>query len=272
LISSPRKSEIGLFDHRDAPAQSTMPIVSYAQNLEDVILQRVLSDVQNGCYVDVGASLPDKDSVTYAFYEKGWRGICIDPLPYAEMWRRVRPQDIFINAAVGEKPGEVTFYVYDKFWQVSTGSSESMEHWKRFNCLPDRNVIVPVLTLNDILEKHLGGRSLHLISIDVEGMEREVLLGLDLGKYRPLVMVVEATIPGTPLPSFDKWESLIVGHGYQAVYFDGLNRFYLSVERMDLRGRFALPPNFWDRYVLASHIAQQEKIAALEATIRQLTK
>jgi hypothetical protein len=37
-----------------------MTIVSYAQNLEDVMLQRALSYVRNGCYVDVGASLPGK--------------------------------------------------------------------------------------------------------------------------------------------------------------------------------------------------------------------
>jgi hypothetical protein len=48
-----------------------MTMASYAQNFEDVILQRALRFVGIGCYLDVGASLPHKDSVSYAFYRRG---------------------------------------------------------------------------------------------------------------------------------------------------------------------------------------------------------
>jgi hypothetical protein len=78
-----------------------MPMVSYSQNLEDVILQRALRYVQKGCYVDVGASLPDKESLSFAFYKRGGRGICIEPQAYGDEWRRLRPEDTFINAALG---------------------------------------------------------------------------------------------------------------------------------------------------------------------------
>jgi FkbM family methyltransferase len=248
-----------------------MTMVSYAQNLEDVMLQRALSYVRNGCYVDVGASLPDKESVSYAFYLRGWRGICIEPLGYEEEWRRLRPEDIFINAIVGERSGETTLHVYDKVREVSTASSDSIEHWKRAGFLPDREIAVPVLTLNEILAKHLRGRTPHFMSIDVEGMEREVLSGLDLRKYRPWILMVEATIPGTPVPSFEKWEPLIVDHGYRMVYFDGLNRFYLSNDMSSLATHFAYPPNVWDQYVPMHQVLQQERIAALEAKVRDLT-
>ncbi len=246
-------------------------MISYTRNLEDVILQRVLGDVPNGCYVDIGASNPVTDSNTYALYQKGWRGICVEPLGYEQEWNQARPGDIFINAAVGEKPGQTIFHIYKQFHQISTGSDETMEHWKRHGYVPDQSVTVPVLTLDAVLAGHLGNRALHLISIDVEGMEREVLLGLDLKKYRPWVMVVEATIPGTPMPSHDKWESLILNSGYSMAYFDGVNRFFLSHEKRNLLEHFALPPNVWDQFVLATDLENQRKCAALEATIRQLT-
>ena len=136
----------------------------------------------------------------------------------------------------------------------------------------DRSVSVPILTLNQILNDHLRGRTLHFVSIDVEGMECEVLRGLDLKKYRPWIMIVEATIPGTPVPCFEKWESLIVSHGYRMVYFDGINRFYLSDEMQGLLPHFAHPPNVFHDYVPAIQVsAQHERIAELEVKVGQLT-
>jgi FkbM family methyltransferase len=249
-----------------------MPMVSYSQNLEDVILTRAFRYVQTGCYVDVGASLPDKESLSYAFYRRGWRGICIEPQPYADEWKTLRPNDLFINAAVGEQPGSLDLHVYDKLKEVSTGSADSIAHWKQFGFQSDRQIRVPILTLNQILTEHLRGRTVHFMSIDVEGMEREVLNGLDLAKYRPWIMIVEATVPGTPVSCSDKWESMILDRGYRMVYWDGLNRFYLCNEMDSLLPNFAAPPNVWDDYVPAAHVAQQERIVALEAKVGQLTE
>jgi FkbM family methyltransferase len=246
-------------------------MISYTRNFEDVILQRVLRDVRDGCYVDVGASHPVVDSNTYAFYQNGWRGIGVEPMPYRPMWERERPQDIFINATAGEKQGERAFHIYEQFQQCSTCSDETVAHLQKSGKVPDQSITVPVFTLNDVLMRHLGDRSIHLMSIDVEGMEREVLLGLDLGKYRPWVMILEAVIPGSPVPCHEAWEPLIVDSGYSMVYFDGVNRFYLARERQELRERFALPPNVWDQFIKASEIENYKERAALEATVRQLS-
>jgi hypothetical protein len=55
--------------------------ITYAQNFEDVILWRALKHVDRGFYVDCGAYDPTRDSVTKAFYDRGWRGINIEPIP-----------------------------------------------------------------------------------------------------------------------------------------------------------------------------------------------
>jgi hypothetical protein len=50
-----------------------MIFTSYAQNFEDVLLWAALKDVNSGFYIDIGVQDPEKDSVSLAFYEKGWR-------------------------------------------------------------------------------------------------------------------------------------------------------------------------------------------------------
>jgi len=55
--------------------------VSYAQNGEDLLLWRMLHDVDLGTFIDVGAFEPETHSVTRAFYERGWSGINVEPVP-----------------------------------------------------------------------------------------------------------------------------------------------------------------------------------------------
>lgn len=247
-------------------------MISYSRNFEDVILQRVLADVKDGCYVDVGASHPVSDSNTYAFYEKGWRGIAIDPIDYGEAWAEERIEDIFVNAALGAWPGELTFHVFRDTPQISTGSSASLALWREDGRSPDKTLVVPVLTLDSVLAEHLDGRVLHLLAIDVEGMEKEVLEGLDLGKHRPWIVLIEATRPGTPEPDHERWEPKLLAAGYTMVYRDGINRFYLSAEHPELRERFALPPNPFDHFVLARERDLLKRCGELEAALAALKR
>jgi hypothetical protein len=54
-------------------------MISYAQNFKDVMLWRALKHVKNGFYVDVGAGVPAKHSVTNWFYDQGCSGVNIKP-------------------------------------------------------------------------------------------------------------------------------------------------------------------------------------------------
>lgn len=245
-------------------------MICYTRNFEDVMLQRVLADVARGHFIDVGASMPVLDNNTFAFYQKGWRGISIEPLEYQELWRQERPEDVFLNAAAGSQPGQLTLQVYDQAQQISSGSLEANAHWQRDGVHPSRNITVPVVTLNQIIDKHLTEKQLHLLSIDVEGMEHEVLKGLDLGKHRPWVVIIEAVIPGTPVLSCQDWEPYMLSAGYLMKYFDGVNRFYLAQEQQHLSSRFALPPNVWDDFVMAREASLLEELAQLQNQVAKL--
>src|SRR5256885_1626845 len=86
-------------------------MVSFAQNGEDVVLARVFSERAVGFYIDVGAWAPDQGSVTKHFYDRGWRGINVEPLrhAYARLCAE-RPRDINLDACLSDRAGEATFY------------------------------------------------------------------------------------------------------------------------------------------------------------------
>src|SRR5687768_1593027 len=106
-----------------------MSIVSYAQNFEDVLLWRALGDVKDGRYIDIGAHDPVVDSVSQAFYEAGWRGMHVEPLPhYAAKLREARPEELVIEAAVTEAAGPIPFY---ELSGLSSGRADIARHHER---------------------------------------------------------------------------------------------------------------------------------------------
>ena len=238
--------------------------VSYAQNYEDVMLWRALKQVKNGFYVDVGANDPKFDSVTQAFYERGWRGINIEPAQdFYDALCRERPRDINLPYAVGAAEGELTFYEVPETGISSAVASAVYEN--RF--LDNRTVIekkVPVTTLNKILVEYVHGE-IHFLKIDVEGYEKPVLEGLDLSKWRPWVLVVETTIPNSPVKNDEFNESNIISSNYSFVYFDGLNRYYAANEHPELHEPFSTPPNVFDYFIPFKQIKQNEEIEALHS-------
>jgi FkbM family methyltransferase len=244
-------------------------LICYTRNFEDVILQRVFADIGEGCYLDIGASDPVSDSNTYAMYTRGWRGIALEPLPFGPLWARDRPEDLFLNVAVGAQSGQVKLQIFQDS-QISSVMPATISHWQRGGRSPVTHMLVPCVTLNDVLGEHLAERELHLVSIDVEGMEHEVLKGLDLKRYRPWVMVLEAVLPGSPEHAHHEWEPLLRESGYAEVYFDGVNRFYLAEERAGLAPRFSLPPNVWDDFETAFQLALRKENKALKAELAAL--
>ncbi len=88
---------------------------SYAQEGEDIVLQRFLVEVNKGFYVDVGAHHPKRFSNTYTYYKKGWRGINIEPRPGSKkLFDKIRPRDINLELPVNSVEEELTYYVFNE--------------------------------------------------------------------------------------------------------------------------------------------------------------
>ena len=243
-------------------------MISYAQNFEDVMLARVFGGRTDGFYVDVGAGDPVELSVTKWFYDLGWNGINIEPNPvFHQKLMAERARDINLKCGAGAFDGEAQYF------QVPAGELSSFDRDVRAHAEAAGMPVVPitaaVLRLTTILDRHANERLIDFLKIDVEGWEREVLTGLDLQRYRPTVIVVEATLPETRVESHSKWESLLLEADYSVAHFDGLNRFYLPNKRNDLKAHFELPPNVFDDIKTWPHAACEIEIGRARAALEQ---
>ncbi len=243
----------------------TGPFVSYAQNLEDVMLWRALRHAEIGFYIDVGAASPTEYSVTQAFYDRGWHGINVEPHPglFSELVA-ARPRDVNLQVALGDRPGTLTLHLIGDTGLSTLVDDEARrrneEGW------PVSDLDVTVETLDAVWSAYVPpGQPVHFLKVDVEGFEREVLLGIDLHAHRPWVVVVEATRPNSIEPTHASWEPLLVDAGYAFAYGDGLNRFYLADEHADLAEAFEYPPNVFDRYITAAGATALERVVRAEA-------
>jgi len=71
--------------------------------------------IENGFYIDLSAAWPDADSVTLAFYERGWHGINVEPNPALyDKLRQQRARDInlqfgLVNALYSHSASDGTY-------------------------------------------------------------------------------------------------------------------------------------------------------------------
>lgn len=225
------------------------PMISYAQNFEDVVLARVLAGVRDGFYVDIGANHPENDSITKHFSDQGWHGINVEPGRFFPELAAARPRDVNLNLAVSAVAGPVTFY--EGALPGLAGLEPEVPEQLR-EIIGERSArIVQALPLCDILARYAKGTVIDFLSVDVEGHEKVVLASNDWQRFRPRVVLVEATLPGTDIPCHELWEHLLLEADYRFAYFDGLNRFYVRAEdAAALLPRFG-PPCVFDRFVSA---------------------
>lgn len=253
------------------PKQATnSAFISYAQNLEDVMLWRALNEVENGFYIDIGAWSPDLDSVTRAFYERGWTGVNIEPNPrFTEEFESKRPRDINLQLAISNQAGEQTLHILDSSG-LSTLDPRIAGHHKAEGH-EGSMLTVPTSTLNQIWEQYVGARAVHFLKVDVEGLEKQVLDSNDWHKHRPWIVVVESTYPMSTKETHQEWEHILLEADYGMVYADGLNRFYLGREHSPLQRHFRYPPNVFDNYETAALADYRQRALWAERELRAVS-
>jgi FkbM family methyltransferase len=197
---------IGAFLKKAIPEQYHRPISgimgrirgyrleSYSQCGEDLALRWLFDSVSKGFYVDVGACHPKRFSNTYYFYKRGWTGINIDPTPgFIELFRKARPRDINLPYAVASSARDLKLYINESEPCVNTLSPDfaalQRERWGRRYSF---ETVVRTHTLAEILHAHKpDDRPIQFLSVDVEGLDLEVLESNDWKKYVPNVILCE---------------------------------------------------------------------------------
>ena len=150
---------------------------------------------ENGVFIDVGAhDGVMQNNTLYLEKHQKWNGIVISPNKdkYFECIKN-RPNSICCQFACVE-PSYTDSIIHGDFWRLS-GSRNGLRNKSA------RTELTPCSTLTNILDTNLiefNGKykknltdSIDLIKIDTSSHEYEVLLGLDLNKYRPKYILIE---------------------------------------------------------------------------------
>jgi FkbM family methyltransferase len=254
-------------------------MLSYSQNFEDVVLNRLFHDLPTGRYIDVGAEHPENGSVTKHFYEKGWTGINIEPM--TSYWKKLvqdRPRDINLNILVGATEGNVPFYEIEQTG-LSTMKTPPPSDALQSLGFSGTSSVKPMTTLKHIVETY-GFENIEFLKIDVEGAEKEVLQGADFNTFRPKVILVESVAPVLELrygqyavPVWHEFEDLLLSSGYHFGLFDGLNHFYYRQESTEFKDLLSYPACVLDNFKLhTNHGMNRKKQVRLRKRLIQLIK
>jgi FkbM family methyltransferase len=247
-------------------------MISYSQNQEDVVLFRLVQLVPEGFYVDVGAAHPVLDNVTYALYQSGWRGINIEPMKReADLLKEIRPRDITCEVAAGATDGRVTLYAAPDENRGATTADKDLVDFYRSSGQSFESFEVDVVRLDQILEDNKI-EIVHVLKIDVEGAERTVIEGALIAKYRPWVLVIEATRPNSTEDVSSEWEKLVLDAGYLLTLFDGLNKFYVRNDMPEVMELMSIPANVFDQWKSSEVDVLTQQAVVLQKTIADMSE
>lgn len=245
--------------------------VSFAQNNEDVVLWRALGHLTAGFYVDVGANHPTIDSVSKAFEDAGWSGICVEPQPeLAAGLRAARPDSTIFEGVISDVSGsDVVLHAVPG----ATGLSSIVDSVAAGHAESGREVVdlvVPSLRLDDLLEREAAvAGQIQFVVIDTEGAEADVLRGFDLRRWRPWVLVIESTAPNSTTATHHEWEQGVLDADYRFCLFDGLSRFYVATERFEELGNaLSYPACVFDNAVPAGFVRERQHLLDVNADLQ----
>ncbi|HTB51214.1 MAG TPA: FkbM family methyltransferase [Ferruginibacter sp.] len=168
---------------------------TFSQCGEDIILAHLFRQLKKDTirFLDIGANDPVKFSNTFLFYRSGSSGVCIEPNPtLCKQLQTGRKRDLCLNVGIGkDSSGELDFYVMNPH-TLSTFNKKDVDHLIENTAYTIEKIIrVPLLSFNDIMIAHFLQQPPDLVSIDVEGLNEDIVEGIDLTKYRPTVFCIE---------------------------------------------------------------------------------
>jgi len=199
-------------------------IGSYSQLNEDLIIDGILHK-EHGFYIDIGAHDPLSLSNTKRFYDKGWHGINIEPIPsLIGKFNESRPRDINLNIGVGVDRSKLTFYELTYPSLSSFDKNAALYNAKKHHVKIEKEYEVEVMPLREICQQYAKDKPIDFLSIDTEGYEMEVLTSNNWELYRPTLIIIE------PGQNNNEIYDYLVGQSYQPIYRNGINAIFIDAK------------------------------------------
>ena len=171
----------------------------------------ILKCKNNGSYVDIGANHPTDLSDTKRFYDRGWRGINIEPNPSLfTAFQGDRIGDINLNLGVGNTTGILPFYVMSASTLSSFDKDAALEGGKIHGAILEKVIEIEVWPLQRVLEKYQN-KDIDLLSVDTEGYDLRVIESNDFSKWRPKCLIIETNQDDGAVNSY------LIDKGYELV-------------------------------------------------------
>lgn len=216
---------------------------TYAQFGEDLILLNLFQmlGISRPSYLDIGAHHPFVISNTALLYERGSRGINVEANPnLIEAFRQHRGDDINLNIGIGPERGTLDFFFIDDWSGRNTFRREVAEAFVRDH--PQFRISqvrpIPVITVNDVIAEHAGGRFPDLLSLDVEGMDLAIVRSAEFGDGGPVVICVECDWSTAPGGAHDMI-SLLAERGYRLGFRTMANMIFVRQDAASVLGWMA---------------------------------
>jgi FkbM family methyltransferase len=206
----------------------------YSQFEEDKFMESLFPKGYVGSCVEVGAYDGMYGSNTLSFEERGWKCICIEPLPdHFEKCKSIRKYAV--NCCISDMNKEdVPFYIYE----LEGGNQSAISSLE-----PDMRLVhshahiiktsgkeirVKCRTLTSVLDEASFPCEIDFISIDTENTEIDVLKGFDFSKYKVKYLIIENNFNESIC------EDYLITQGFKKFRRHAVNDFYVNLNILDI--------------------------------------
>lgn len=219
---------------------------SFSQCGEDLIIEFILNEIckkDTINYCDIGANLPWKFSNTAKFYfskKKENIGVLVEPDPSLVKFLKLkRSKDIIVNKGI--KSDKIDNDILDFFIMdtktLNTFSKYEANYYESLGHKIKEIKHIKVININELLKKYFFEKTLHFLSIDVEGLDFDILSSLDFHTFKPICICVETInfVKSGMAEKDSRIENLLISHGYFEYAFTGINSIFLDAEKWNNR-------------------------------------
>ncbi len=168
--------------------------LSFAQESEDLVLNKIFGNQSSGFFIDIGANHPVRFSNTWFFYKKGWRGVNIEPNPEMfKLLQQYRPHDLNLNIGISDKKGLLNYFMFNEPALNTFSEYERDQYLQKSEYFLKKEMKVGVDTLESVLKENNISRNqaIDFMTIDAEGFDLKVLQSFDISEYAPKVILIE---------------------------------------------------------------------------------